>query len=296
MDMSTRTTNDMTARAVEWSENLWKAAEQRWEHRSGQDLNYRRLVVHPALNDLFDSHYGAGRHPRVIEPGCGDGSFLDDPRLKGRIAAGGTYLGMDREPELLGIAAEKHHEPFCRFVRAAMEDDFTEKARAGGRSFDCAVSVFAVQELPDFEGLAQSLSSLLEPEACIMIITVHPEFGDWLRNTGTMNVAKNLTPGPTDEAPAKWRWAGEYPIVDEPREPFPLPYFHRTIHDYASALAACGIKVVEIKELPDPDRDLPGLVKEGTPPFSAYPTNVYWPRIGEAPSSVAIVARKEPAG
>jgi hypothetical protein len=93
-------------------------------------------------------------------------------------------------------------------------------------------------------------------------------------------------------APELWRWAGRYPIVDEPREPFYLPYFHRTVNDYRMAFQLAGFSVLNISEIPEAgDRIL--LKEKGISPFIPFETNRYWPRIAEEPSALLIVAVKE---
>ena len=110
-----------------------------------------------------------------------------------------------------------------------------------------------------------------------------------------MRTAENLSipPGQNkDEArtPA-WRWAGYYPIMDEPREAFFLPYFHRTVEDYRSALEGSGFIIERILEFPD-SKQIPSLLKRGISPFAPFKNNLYWPRIGEAPSSLAFITHK----
>jgi len=290
-----KTLNDNTTilnRAEAWAASLWREAGQRWTERSGQDLNYRRFVVHPAVSGLLGEFCG-GSPLDIVELGCGDGILLDEPSLKGRMAGGGSYLGVDRAPEFLAAARKKHPEAWCRFIEASLEDDdFADRIGSYGVSWNCALTIFAVQEIPGIESLVGNAAAILGDGAFFLLVTVHPDFGDWLRDTGRMPPVTELDPAEPN-APAPWRWAGSYPIVDEPREPFHLPYFHRTAVDYETILSAHGLSTVTVRELPDPAGDLPRLVREGISPFADFPANLYWPRIGEAPSSLAILSRKE---
>ena len=107
-----------------------------------------------------------------------------------------------------------------------------------------------------------------------------------------MAQGQNLT-NPAENEHFHWRWAGYYPIVNEPHETFFLPHFHRTIQDYRSLLERFGITVENIIELPEKKNDLPRMVKQRVSPFTKFKNNLYWPRISEAPSAIAIIARKE---
>jgi hypothetical protein len=96
-----------------------------------------------------------------------------------------------------------------------------------------------------------------------------------------------------DSPTTPWRWAGEYPIVDEPSGIIYLPHFQRSITDYEMLMKSYGIAVEAIVELPDTRHDLPNLVKQGVSPFKAFEGNSYWPYIGEAPSALAFIMRKD---
>ncbi|MCD6307984.1 MAG: class I SAM-dependent methyltransferase, partial [Candidatus Latescibacteria bacterium] len=205
---------------------------------------------------------------------------------------GGSYLGVDKAQEFLAAARKKHPEAWCRFIEDSLEDDdFANRIGSYGISWNCALSIFAVQEIPDIGALMENAAAILGDGALFLLVTVHPDFGDWLRDTGRMPPVTELDPAePNSSAP--WRWAGSYPIVDESREPFHLPYFHRTAPDYEAILSAHGFLTVTVQELPDPSCDLPRLVRKGISPFANFPANLYWPRIGDAPSSLAILSRK----
>jgi hypothetical protein len=79
--------------------------------------------------------------------------------------------------------------------------------------------------------------------------------------------------------------------VDDPREPFFLPYFHRTEEDYRDTFLRAGFAVREMRGIPGPETR--GMLRErGISPFIPFETNRYWPLIAEEPSALLIIAVK----
>ncbi len=279
-------------KAESWASSLWREALPRWSGRSGQDKNYRKHVVHPALLSLLRKNFPEGGI-RILELGCGDGVFLDDTGLKALIDNGGSYSGIDISSKLIEKARLKHTAENIVFLRGSLTDTgLVDSIASRKESWNCVLSVFAVQEMPDIESMMINLSKLLPGRVLSIFVTVHPDFGEWLMHEGRMRKEEELTGG-IEQGELQWRWAGYYPIVDEPLEAFYLPYFHRSIEDYRSIFAKYGFITQDIVELPEKKHELPLLVKRGVSPFTPFETNLYWPRIGEAPSSIVFLAGKE---
>lgn len=277
--------------ARSWAFSLWAEAANRWSGREGQDRNYRMHVVHPALRSvLLERIPSRGLH--ILDLGCGDGSFLDDMENKKLIADGGSYFGVDASCELVDAAFARHRKANIRFLMCDINDLETEIRIVHLRTkWDATLAVFVLQEMPDIESFFHLIGRVVPPGGLAIAITVHPSFGDWLRETGRMETADEFAREGA-AAPELWRWAGFYPIVDEPREPFYLPYFHRTVDDYRMAFQRAGFSVLNICEIPDSgDRIM--LKEKGISPFIPFETNRYWPRIAEEPSALLIVAVKE---
>ncbi len=287
-----KTKNPLIARAETWVENVWHDVFSRWSARSGQDKSYRWHVIHPAIVSILKKLYHE-RHLSILELGCGDGVLLDDPETGELVSGEGRYLGVDLSIELLEKAREYHHEGNVSFLQGNLSDnDLARKILGDGSEWDCVLSIFVVQEIPDIESFMGNLSKLLEKCSRAVIVTVHPDFAEWLEQTGSIQIINELN-GLNDNMKPRWRWVGLYPIVDEPDETFYLPHFHRTLEDYRSLLNRSGIVVEQVIEIPDKHNELPLLVKQGFSPFTPFEKNIYWPRIGEEPSALAIIARKE---
>ena len=277
-------------RARSWAASLWDEASRRWTGREGQDRNFRKYVVHPALRVAFRERF-PGRDLSLVDLGCGDGAFLDDPENRELIGDGGVYCGVDVSGELIAAAQRRHPEVLSLYIRGDLSDPETvERVVRTGIVWDAALSIFVVQEMPEAVSLLDTLARILKPGGLALVLTVLPSFGDWLRDEGHMPVEEDLVPD-GGGSPGFWRWAGRYPIVDEPREPFHLPYFHRTVEDYRAAFGNAGFRDIEMREIPgDHARD--DLTACGMSPFAPSETNVYWPRMGGAPSALLVIAVK----
>ncbi|MFC1693787.1 class I SAM-dependent methyltransferase [Candidatus Latescibacterota bacterium] len=277
-----------------WVDSLWEDALSRWSVRSGQDKNYRWHVVHPAIVSILSTGH-RGNDLRILDLGCGDGIILDDLKNRELFSDKGLYLGIDMSQKLIEKARDSHSWGNAVFLQGNLSDsNLAGKIIERGAGWDCVLSVFVIQEIPDCESFIENLSKVVEPDSLVVIITVHPDFAEWLKQNGGMKAAEDITSRSEPENPP-WRWAGSYPIVDEPHDVFYLPYFHRTIEDYRSLFARFGMIIDTVLELPDKHNELPFLVEEGISPFTPFENNVYWPYIGEEPSALAIIARKETA-
>jgi hypothetical protein len=65
------------------------------------------------------------------------------------------------------------------------------------------------------------------------------------------------------------------------------------VEDYHEAFARAGLKVCDIRDIPNREHDLPRLRELRVTPFFQFETNLYWPRIVEEPSALVIAALKE---
>jgi 2-polyprenyl-3-methyl-5-hydroxy-6-metoxy-1,4-benzoquinol methylase len=277
--------------AEKWAQSLWNTSGDRWTTRKGQDITYRSCVVHPALERMIDQRMPQGPLS-LLDLGCGDGILLEDARIRDRIVHGGKYLGIDMGPDLLSAAYRIHHGGSSRYLQSDLTDPgLPDAIRNLGRGWNCVLSVFVVQEIPDIAAFFRNLNQLLEPDAFAVIITVHPAFAEWLRYKGRLPVEEDVSPGETSDMPL-WRWAGSYPIVDEPAAGFPLPHFQRTADDYRRFITEAGLRVESITDVPSIE-ELTRFRAEGFSPFREFPGNAYWPRIAEAPSSIAFTITRE---
>ena len=303
--------------AALWASSLWDRAHSRWTARAGQDIRYRTNVIHPALASILRELYPAGGM-HILDIGCGDGVFLDSDIGKEVLAEGGSYTGVDISAAAVREALSRHTAANVSFIEGdAAAPAFPDRLFETGVTWSCVLSVFTLQEIADLASFAVNLERIVPENGYAVLVAVHPDFADWLRENGRMETVEEfaetckphprptVTPSPHEERATGgevklqrtpgglWRWAGAYPIVDEPKEPFPLPYFHRTLDDYRDVFTTSGFTVKKVIEAPEPEKELPRLVREGISPFTDFETNLYWPRIAEAPSSLVFVLERK---
>lgn len=281
--------NELIHKAEIWAENLWNDATGRWAHRTGQDRKYRAYVINPVIRNILTTLYpDGGAH--IIELGCGDGALLEETAVLSAISPGGWYRGLDRSEILVAQAREQYTRSNIDFIIGDVTD-LPDTINISVES-DCLISIMSIQEIPDITAFLSTMKLLAHPGSRVIIITVKPEFGDRLLRDGSIFMEPSLSPAEKEQYPL-WRWAGRYPIVDEPFDTFYLPYFHRDISDYRTAFSNYGFIINEEIAIPEINHALPELVKQGVSPFVSFEQNDYWPAIAEESSSMAFVLTRE---
>ncbi|MBN1293629.1 MAG: class I SAM-dependent methyltransferase [Candidatus Latescibacteria bacterium] len=289
--------NKIIKKAEVWAAGLWEKAQSRWTVRLGQDKNYRSYVIHPALLSIINKLY-KDEPVNVLDLGCGDGIFLEEKANREILNKNGTYLGVDISEQSIKQAQSLHNNPNVNFIQGNLTDPGLPKLiEEKGKVWNCIISVFTIQEIPDLNSFLKNLGAIVQDGSYALIVTVHPEFAEWLKENGRMRVENDLNyPVGANSAGIDlsfWHWAGQYPIVDEPLKSFYLPYFHRTVEEYSDAFERTDFYVEQEIELPDRKKDLPRLVNEKISPYTQFESNLYWPRIAESYSSLVFVLRKE---
>lgn len=210
-----------------------------WVGAGGSD-HHRRLAV-PALLDLLRPLPGE----QVLDVGCGPGVLAPHVR-----AAGARYTGVDASRKLVRFA-RRHHGADGRFVLA----DATRLAKSGGvdaGGYDAAVFLLSIQDIDPLEDALASAGWALRPGGRIVLLMTHPCFRV-PRQSG-------------------WGWdAGrrlQFRRVDSYLDRLAVPMkahaggatrsYHRPLAAYVNGLAACGLLVDRVRELPGHAPDTPG--------------------------------------
>ena len=109
----------------------------------------------------------------LYDLGCGDGIILDDQESRELLAENGDYLGVDVSSELLEKARGRHHEKNVSFLQGNLSDnDLVQKIISRNNMWDCIISVFVIQEIPDIESFVINLKQLLDFVSVAIIVTV----------------------------------------------------------------------------------------------------------------------------
>jgi ubiquinone/menaquinone biosynthesis C-methylase UbiE len=192
-------------------------------HRHAGSSNPNTVMEEPAVLDQLGDASGL----RVLDLGCGDGSFA--PTVLARGAA--SYLGVDGSPSMVRTARATVAVPSAAFQRCSIEDF---DAPAG--SFDLVTSRMALHYVADVATVLRTIHRLLTTDGRLIFTVVHP----------VITSHDNQPPGP------RTTWT-----VDRYFEPGPRPrtwfgqqvtWHHRTIETYVCALRDAGFSLDLLSE------------------------------------------------
>lgn len=206
-----------------------------WVGEGGSE--YHREVALPAVLRLLDLKPGE----QVLDVGAGQGVLA--PFVS---RAGAAYTGVDASPRLLDMAKRRHGNA-GRF----MVGDARKLAALPGIApdqFDAVVFLLSLQDMDPLEPVLASAATVLKPRGRIVILLTHPAFrvprqSGWGWDEGRKlvfrRVDRYLTPLPV---PMK-----AYPGRENAGT---TRSFHRPIEAYVNGIAAHGLLVDRMDEIP----------------------------------------------
>lgn len=276
-------------KAKEWATNLWEKADLSWRRRR-QDYNYRKFIARPGLYDVLRC-FSPINDGIFLDVGCGGGSetiYIRDSLAK--FGNTGMMYGFDPRGEFIEIAKKKINNNLALSLNFENNSfgKFIEKYKLTGKA-NLVVSVFVLQDLPDIDEFIKNVNTCLVSSGLGIFLLVHPNFAEKMLRKDALKINKSLNPK-NDEI--SWRFAAEYPIVEENNQTFFVPYFHRTIRDYRTFMSKYfkNIDFINLKLKPE-DVDL--CRKNHISPFYNHKGNVYYPEIIETESSLIISGVKK---
>lgn len=214
-----------------------------WVGAEGSE-HHRRLAI-PALLDLLQPRPGE----QVLDLGCGPGVLAPHA-----AAAGARYTGVDASRKLLAFA-RRHHGAHGRFLPGDATK-LREMPELEGESFDAAVFLLSIQDIDPLDDALAGAAWALNPGGRVAMVMTHPCFriprqSGWGWDRGRRlqyrRIDRYLTPL---AVPMKGYGGPE-------RRGFTRSY-HRPLGAYVNGLAAAGLLVDGIHELPTHRRPDPG--------------------------------------
>jgi SAM-dependent methyltransferase len=176
--------------------------------RSGLDRSFE-----PVLATVLDLLPDPPR--RLLDVGCGEG------RLGSRLQrVGYEVTGVDASAAMVELARESH-------VAEAADACALPFA---GRSFDAAVTVHALMEIDDLDGVLREIARVLAPGGALVAVIEHP-FVSGRRVARYDDVAR-------------YRWELSHGGVD-----LALGGIHRPLGAYAGALERAGLALDALREI-----------------------------------------------
>jgi SAM-dependent methyltransferase len=200
---------------------------------------YHRRIAIPATLDLLDARRGE----TILDVGCGQGVLA--PHI---TRAGAHYIGIDVSPRLLDFARQ-HHDKDGQFLQG----DAASLPAVKGLSveqFEAAVFLLSIQDMDPLAPVLDSIAWALKPNGRVVILMTHPCFRIPRQSGWGFDEGRKLT----------------FRRVDRYLTPLPVPMkqhasgvtisFHRPLGDYINGLAAAGMLVDHIDEIPAPETRL----------------------------------------
>ena len=268
-----------------WAANVWKMVVGSWEDRQ-QDYNYRRFLARPGVKKAMRI-LASVKDGVFLDLGCGDGSEMRHVRrVLVKQGNSGKFFGFDLQNSLIKIAKSKTRKsvPIKMIFDAGELQGLVKKYNLVNK-VDRVFSTFLLQELSDEEKYFRLSANCLKESGQGIFLFLHPAFGTAMLKKKAVKINKDL--GKAE----RWRWAAEYPIVEESGKTFFVPYFHREPDDYLK-VACKYFSEIEIIELQPSKRVIEKCVQKHLSPFYDHPENIYYPEITQMPSALIFVVRK----
>lgn len=199
-------------------------------HRHAGTASPNIVMEEPAvlaqLGDLSDL--------RVIDLGCGDGTFADV------VLDGGaqSYLGLDGSAAMIDIARERVRNPKATFKLGSIED-----FQAAPDAADLVTSRMAFHYLREVHPTLRSVHRALAPGGRLIFTVTHP-----VVTSHDNQVSGPRTSWTVDDyfetGPRRRSWFGSE-----------VTWFHRTLEQYLNAVLAAGFDLEAVSECePDVER------------------------------------------
>lgn len=199
-------------------------------HRHSGTASPNIVMEEPAvlaqLGDLSDL--------RVVDLGCGDGSFADV------VLDGGahSYLGLDGSAAMIDLARKRVRDPRVTFQLGSIEDFV-----AAPGSADLVTSRMAFHHLREVGPALRSVHRTLTPGGRLIFTVAHPVI-----TSHDDQAPRPRTSWTVDDyfetGPRRRSWFGSE-----------VTWFHRTVEQYLSAVLATGFDLEAVSEC-EPDGDL----------------------------------------
>ena len=214
-----------------------------WDHVAGwydgwvgqRGSTYHQRLAIPAALELLEPR----ADEEILDVGAGQGVLA--PFL---LERGVRYTGIDVSPALIERARQRRASAARFLVGDARRLGLVGAMRP--RSFDAAVFLLSIQDIPDLDWIGASLDWVLRSSSRIVIVMTHPAFRQPRHSGWGYDESRKLTYRRID---------GYLKPMAVPLEPVPGARptwsYHRPVSDYVNALGAFGFGVDAMLEIPD---------------------------------------------
>lgn len=122
------------------------------------------LIAHPAIHSIIESYFKKEKTLKVLDFGCGSGSFVNELSSFNHIV-----YGIDSSSKMIELAKVKNNSKasfFCDSIENLRRDD----------RFDLIVSIMVLQFIEEIDQTLLSLVGHLEKEGMLVIVIHNPDY------------------------------------------------------------------------------------------------------------------------
>lgn len=143
---------------------------RRFYAAAGREFAATRTRMQPGMTRVLDAIVSRlGRSCSMLDIGCGNGRVAADLARRGH---GGSYIGVDRDADLLALAAAGPRPERAAFVRHDITTAIWHESFAF--PFDAAVAFAVIQHVPGYDArraLLARVRTLVEDDGCFAFST-----------------------------------------------------------------------------------------------------------------------------
>ncbi|MBN1220756.1 MAG: methyltransferase domain-containing protein [Anaerolineae bacterium] len=205
-----------------------------WVGRDGSQ-HHRKLAI-PVVLQMLNLQPGT----KVLEIGAGHGVLA--PHI---VKAGAEYTGVDVSEKLLRLA-RRYHGNQGRFILGDA-CRLSTLPQLHPAEFDAVVFMLSLQDMESLQPVLRSASWALKYGGCIVLLLTHPCF----------RVPRQSGWGWDEKRKLQYRRVDCYlTCLRVPMHAYPGKQtgvtlsFHRPLSEYINCLAACGLLLEQMKEIP----------------------------------------------
>lgn len=244
------------------SKDGWKSIGEWYDQCVGAEGHfYHREVILPKLRE----HLNLANVKSVLDLGCGQGI------LERVVSPSCRYVGIDAAANLIAIARKQATSKEHRFLQA----DLSEPHMWDEDSFDLAIFLLSLQNIPHAEHAIKTAAHHLAPRGRLALVLNHPCFriprqSEWIENQARHSLMRCLH---------GYLHPQTIPIQTHPGEKSKAHQestsYHHSLSTIVQWLSAAGFKIEHLEEWISPKTSVGGKARMENRAREEFPLFLY---------------------